>query len=127
MAKAVVAKHEITKHEIEALRDKLRHHEYLYHVLDQPEISDAAYDRLMNRLKELEAAHPALITPDSPTVRVGATPREGFQTVRHARPMLSLDNAFSYDALRDWDRRVREGTGRLVNEYIAEHKFDGLS
>ena len=122
MAKAVAA-----KQEIEDLRDKLRHHEYLYHVLDQPEISDAAYDRLMNRLKELEAAHPELITPDSPTVRVGATPREGFQTVQHARPMLSLDNAFSYDGLRDFDRRVRQGSGREKIEYIAEHKFDGLS
>jgi DNA ligase (NAD+) len=127
MAKAVVAKHEITKQEIEALRDKLRHHEYLYHVLDQPEISDAAYDRLMNRLKDLEAAHPQLITPDSPTVRVGATPREGFQTVQHARPMLSLDNAFSYETLADFDRRVRQGSGREKIEYIAEHKFDGLS
>jgi DNA ligase (NAD+) len=127
MAKAVAAKHEITKQEIEALRDKLRHHEYLYHVLDQPEISDAAYDRLMNRLKELEAAHPHLITPDSPTVRVGATPREGFQTVQHARPMLSLDNAFSYETLADFDRRVRQGSGREKIEYIAEHKFDGLS
>jgi len=127
MAKAVAAKHEITKQEIEALRDKLRHHEYLYHVLDQPEISDAAYDRLMNRLKELEAAHPNLITPDSPTVRVGATPREGFQTVQHARPMLSLDNAFSYETLADFDRRVRQGSGREKIEYIAEHKFDGLS
>jgi DNA ligase (NAD+) len=127
MAKAVAAKHEIAKQEIEALRDKLRHHEYLYHVLDQPEISDAAYDRLMNRLKELEAAHPELITPDSPTARVGATPREGFQTVQHARPMLSLDNAFSYDGLRDFDRRVRQGSGREKIEYIAEHKFDGLS
>jgi DNA ligase (NAD+) len=67
------------------------------------------------------------VTPDSPSVRVGGTPREGFQTVRHARPMLSLDNAFSYDALRDWDRRVREGAGRSTIEYIAEHKFDGLS
>jgi DNA ligase (NAD+) len=122
MAKAVTA-----KHEIEELRDKLRHHEYLYHVLDQPEISDAAYDRLMNRLMELEAAHPELITLDSPTVRVGATPREGFQTVQHARPMLSLDNAFSYDGLRDFDRRVRQGSGREKVEYIAEHKFDGLS
>jgi len=122
MAKAVAA-----RHEIEDLRDKLRHHEYLYHVLDQPEISDAAYDRLMNRLKELEAAHPALITPDSPTVRVGATPREGFQTVQHARPMLSLDNAFSYETLADFDRRVRQGSGREKIEYIAEHKFDGLS
>jgi DNA ligase (NAD+) len=122
MAKAVAA-----KHEIEELRDKLRHHEYLYHVLDQPEISDAAYDRLMNRLKELEAANPKLITPDSPTVRVGATPREGFQTVQHARPMLSLDNAFSYETLSDFDRRVRQGSGREKIEYIAEHKFDGLS
>jgi DNA ligase (NAD+) len=122
MAKAVAA-----KHEIEELRDKLRHHEYLYYVLDQPEISDAAYDRLMKRLEELEAAHPALITPDSPTVRVGGTPREGFQTVQHARPMLSLDNAFSYDALRDFDRRVRQGSGHEKIEYIAEHKFDGLS
>src|ERR1700736_2082284 len=122
MAKAVAA-----KHEIEELRDKLRHHEYLYYVQDQPEISDAAYDRLMKRLEELEAAHPALITPDSPTVRVGGTPREGFQTVQHARPMLSLDNAFSYDGLRDFDRRVRQGSGHEKIEYIAEHKFDGLS
>ena len=122
MAKAVPA-----KHEIEQLRDKLRHHEYLYYVQDQPEISDAAYDRLMKRLEELEAAHPALVTPDSPTVRVGGTPREGFQTVQHRRPMLSLDNAFSYDALRDFDRRVRQGSGREKIEYIAEHKFDGLS
>src|SRR6202521_820548 len=122
MAKAVAA-----KHEIEELRDKLRHHEYLYHVLDQPEISDAAYDRLMKRLEELEAAHPELITPDSPTVRVGGTPRAGFQTVQHARPMLSLDNAFSYETLADFDRRVRQGSGREKIEYIAEHKFDGLS
>src|ERR1700720_3882674 len=122
MAKAVAP-----KHEVQELRDKLRHHEYLYYVLDQPEISDAGYDRLMKRLEELEAAHPELITPDSPTVRVGGTPRAGFQTVQHARPMLSLDNAFSYDALRDFDRRVRQGIGRDKIEYIAEHKFDGLS
>jgi DNA ligase (NAD+) len=122
MAKAVAP-----KHEVEELRDKLRHHEYLYYVLDQPEISDAAYDRLMKRLEELEAAHPELITPDSPTVRVGGRPRAGFQTVQHARPMLSLDNAFSYDQLRDFDRRVRQGSGRDKIEYIAEHKFDGLS
>jgi DNA ligase (NAD+) len=124
MAKAAPAN---VKKEIEELREKLRYHEYRYYVLDEPEISDAAYDRLMNRLKGLEAAHPELVTPDSPTVRVGGAPREGFQTVRHARPMLSLDNAFSYDALRDWDRRVREGSGKEKIEYIAEHKFDGLS
>ena len=115
------------KKEIEELRERLRYHEYRYYVLDEPEISDAAYDRMMARLKELEAAHPELRTPDSPTVRVGGAPREGFQTVRHARPVLSLDNAFSYDALREWDRRVREGSGKEKIEYIAEHKFDGLS
>jgi DNA ligase (NAD+) len=124
MAKAVAV---AAKHEIEELRDKIRHHEYLYYVLDQPEISDTAYDRLMRRLAELEAAHPGLATSDSPTVRVGGTPREGFQTVQHSRPMLSLDNAFSYDQLRDFDRRVRQGSGREKIEYIAEHKFDGLS
>jgi DNA ligase (NAD+) len=124
MAKAAPA---AVKKEMEELREKLRHHEYRYYVLDEPEISDAAYDRLMNRLKELEAAHPELVTPDSPTVRVGGAPREGFSAVRHARPMLSLDNAFSYDALRDWDRRVREGSGHEKIEYVAEHKFDGLS
>jgi DNA ligase (NAD+) len=113
--------------EIEGLREKLRHHEYQYYVLDEPEISDAAYDKLMERLKGLEAAHPELITPDSPTVRVGGAPREGFQTVRHARAMLSLDNSFSYETLRDFDRRVREGSGKEKIEYIAEHKFDGLS
>ncbi len=115
------------KNEIEDLREKLRHHEYRYYVADDPEISDAAYDRLMGKLKELEAAHPELITADSPTVRVGGAPREGFQTYQHARPMLSLDNAFSYDALREFDRRVRESSGREKIEYIAEHKFDGLS
>ena len=115
------------KKEVEKRREEIRRHEYLYYVADEPEISDAAFDKLMNRLKELEAEYPSLVTPDSPTVRVGGTPREGFTTVKHARPMLSLDNAFSYDALRDWDRRVREGTGREVKEYIAEHKFDGLS
>jgi DNA ligase (NAD+) len=124
MAKAAPAS---VKKEIEGLREKLRYHEYRYYVLDDPEISDAKYDQLMNRLKELEAAHPELVTTDSLTVRVGGAPREGFSTVRHARAMLSLDNAFSYDALREWDRRVREGSGQEKIEYIAEHKFDGLS
>jgi DNA ligase (NAD+) len=130
MAKAKEAMAKVTvaiRNESETLREKLRYHEYRYHVLDDPEISDAAYDRMMDRLKELEAAFPELVTPDSPTVRVGGPPREGFTTVQHARAMLSLDNAFSFDALKDWDRRVREGTGREKIEYIAEHKFDGLS
>jgi DNA ligase (NAD+) len=124
MAKAAPA---TIKREAEDLREKLRYHEYRYHVLDDPEISDAAYDKMLARLKEIEAEHRALVTADSPTVRVGAQPREGFTTVKHARQMLSLDNAFSFDALRDFDRRVREGIGREEIEYIAEHKFDGLS
>jgi DNA ligase (NAD+) len=124
MAKAATAS---TKKEVDELREKLRYHEYRYHVLDDPEISDAAYDKLLAKLKELEAAHPELVTADSPTARVGAAPRAGFQTFKHTRPMLSLDNAFSFDALRDFDRRVREGVGRAEIEYIAEHKFDGLS
>jgi DNA ligase (NAD+) len=113
--------------EIEKLRDAIRHHEYAYHVMDDPEISDAAFDRLMNRLKELEAQHPDLVTTDSPTLRVGGAPREGFVKVRHATPMVSLDNAFSIDTLTAFDRRVRETTGREKVDYIAEHKFDGLS
>src|SRR5437773_2286938 len=124
MAKAAAAS---LKTEVEELRKELRQHEYRYHVLDDPEISDAAYDALLQKLRDLEAAHPELVTSDSPTARVGAPPREGFQTVGHTRPMLSLDNAFSFDALRDFDRRVREGIGRNSIEYIAEHKFDGLS
>src|SRR3989475_4725823 len=124
MAKAAPAS---LKREVEELREKLRHHEYRYHVLDDPKISDAEYDGLLQKLKSLETTYPELITSDSPTTRVGAPPREGFQTVRHTRPMLSLDNAFSFDALRDFDRRVREGIGRNSIEYIAENKFDGLS
>src|SRR5215470_17441416 len=129
MAKAEMAKNNRAglRKEAEELRAKIRKHEYLYYVEDAPEISDAVFDRLMERLKEIEAANPDLVTPDSPTTRVGGTPREGFATVRHALPMLSLDNAFSYDALRDWDRRVRDGSGQEKIEYITEHKFDGLS
>jgi DNA ligase (NAD+) len=113
--------------EIERLRDEIRRHEHSYYVADDPKISDAAFDRLMNRLKELEAQYPDLVTSDSPTVRVGGAPREGFLKVRHATPMVSLDNAFSSEALAAFDRRVRETTGREKIDYIAEHKFDGLS
>jgi DNA ligase (NAD+) len=110
-----------------SLREKIRKHEYLYYVLDQPEISDAEFDRLMNELKQLEVGHPELATPDSPTQRVGGAPREGFQTHRHRTPMRSLDNAYSYEDLREFDRRVRELAGREHVDYVAEHKFDGLS
>lgn len=111
----------------EDLRTQLRHHEHQYYVLDAPEISDAQYDALMNELKQIEAAHPALLTPDSPTQRVGGKPAEGFKKVRHSRPMLSLDNAYSAEELSDWDRRVHELAGNLPVEYIAELKLDGLS
>lgn len=113
--------------DIDRLRDDIRRHEYLYYVEDNPEISDAAFDRLMNKLKALEAEHPGLITPDSPTQRVGGQPREGLAAVRHTTPMVSLDNSFSLDELRAFDRRVREGTGRDKIDYVAEHKFDGFS
>ncbi len=116
-----------TAKEIERLREKIRHHEYLYYVLDDPQISDAAFDKLMNQLKELEAAHPELASPDSPTQRVGGAPREGFQQFRHSLPMMSLDNAFSMEALADFNRRVTQTTGRETVEYVCEQKFDGLS
>jgi len=113
--------------EIESLRDEIRRHEYRYYVLDDPEISDAEFDRLMNELKKLEAAHPELITPDSPTQRVGGKPREGFVKVPHSAPMLSLDNAYSEEELRDWERRVHELGGRNDIEYVCELKLDGMS
>ena len=109
------------------LRADLRRHEHLYYVLDAPEIADAAYDARMNELKAIEAAHPELLTPDSPTQRVGGKPAEGFRKVAHSRPMLSLDNAYSAEELADWDRRVRELAGLLPVEYVAEYKMDGLS
>ncbi|HEY2393435.1 MAG TPA: NAD-dependent DNA ligase LigA [Candidatus Angelobacter sp.] len=112
---------------IEALRDKIRHHEHLYYVLDAPELPDAEFDQLMQELKRLEAAHPELITPDSPTQRVGGKPREGFVKVVHSRPMLSLDNAYNEQELRDWDRRVRELAGSDKIEYVCEMKLDGMS
>ncbi len=112
---------------IEALREKIRHHEYRYYVLDDPELSDADFDKLMNELKRLEAEHPELITPDSPTQRVGGKPREGFVKAKHSSPMLSLDNAYSEDELRDWERRVHELTGRTDLEYMCELKLDGMS
>lgn len=95
--------------------------------MDAPEISDAAYDKLMNELKRQEAKHPELVTTDSPTQRVGGKPAEGFQKVAHSRPMLSLDNAYTEEELADWDRRVRERAGDLPVEYTAELKLDGLS
>jgi len=112
---------------LESLRDKIRHHESLYYVLDQPEISDAEFDKLMRQLKDLEAEHPELITPDSPTQRVGGKPREGFVKVPHSSPMLSLDNTYNEEELRDWERRVHELSGRSDVDYVCELKLDGMS
>jgi DNA ligase (NAD+) len=109
------------------LRAALRRHEHLYYVLDAPEITDAAYDALMNELKGIEAEHPELVTPDSPTQRVGGKPAEGFRKVAHSRPMLSLDNVYSVEELAAWDARCRELAGLLPVEYVAELKMDGLS
>ncbi|HVZ18543.1 MAG TPA: NAD-dependent DNA ligase LigA, partial [Terriglobales bacterium] len=120
-------KSDSVQQQIDALRENIRHHEYRYYVLDDPEISDADFDLLMRELKKLEAEHPELITPDSPTQRVGGKPREGFVKVPHSVPMLSLDNAYNEEELRDWERRVEELTGQKQVEYVCELKLDGLS
>jgi len=112
---------------IESLRERIRRHEYRYYVLDDPEITDAEFDVLMNELKKLEAENPKLIAPDSPTQRVGGKPREGFVKATHSSPMLSLDNAYSEEELRAWERRVHELTGRSDVEYMCELKLDGMS
>lgn len=109
------------------LRAAIEHHNYRYYVLDDPEISDPEYDALFRELQALEADYPALATPDSPTRRVGARPESGFGTVRHELPMLSLENAFSEQEVRDFDRRLRERLGVEVVVYVAEPKLDGLA
>jgi DNA ligase (NAD+) len=115
------------REKIERLREEIRQHEHRYYVLDRPSISDAEFDRMMNELKRLEAEHPGLVTPDSPTQRVGGVARRGFETRRHNPPMLSLDNAFSFEELDRFDRRARDVSGRQEIEYVVEHKYDGLS
>ena len=109
------------------LRRQIERHDYRYYVLDDPEVTDAAYDALMRELRELEAAHPDLVTPESPTQRVAGRPAAGFAEVVHALPMLSLDNAFSEDDLREFDRRVRERLDVERVDYSAEPKIDGLA
>ena len=118
---------ERVQQQIEKLREEIRHHEYRYYVLDDPEIPDAQFDALMNQLKKLEKEHPELVTPDSPTQRVGGKPREGFVKVPHSVPMLSLDNAYSEEELRSWERRVHELSGRKSVEFVCELKLDGMS
>jgi DNA ligase (NAD+) len=114
--------------QIDALREELRYHEYLYYVQDAPEWTDAQYDARMNQLRALEAEYPELVTADSPTQRVGGKPKEGFAKVAHSRPMLSLDNAYNEEELRAWAERVAGGLalGESVR-YVCELKLDGLS
>ena len=120
-----------TRDKLDSLREQIRHHNYRYHVLDDPEVPDAEYDRLMRQLQALEADHPELVAPDSPTQRVGDAPISAFGTVKHELPMLSLDNAFAEDELRDFHRRVmdrlelEDGGDEFV--YAAEPKLDGAA
>jgi DNA ligase (NAD+) len=119
--------HDSPAKQAETLREEIRHHEHCYFVLDAPEISDAEFDAKVNQLKAIEREHPELVTPDSPTQRVGGKAREGFVKVAHSAQMLSLDNAYSEEELRDWTRRVSELAGASEVEYECEYKLDGLS
>src|ERR1700733_10441742 len=114
--------------QIQALRDELQHHEHLYYVMYAPELTDAQYDALMNKLKKLEAEHPDLVTPDSPSQRVGGKPKDGFVKMPHSRPMLSLDNAYNEEELRAWNQRLRDALPSTETvRYVCELKLDGLS
>ena len=115
------------KKRIEELRQQLNHHNYRYYALDSPEISDAAYDALMKELRQLEEAHPELVTPDSPTQRVGAQPVEAFGVVEHPLPMLSLGNVFNYEELRAWHKRISGLVPGESFDFVCEHKYDGLA
>ena len=109
------------------LRSEIAHHDVAYYVLDRPSIPDAEYDRLFRELQQLEAQYPQLLTPDSPTQRVGGVPLAEFGQVQHRVPMLSLNNAFSADEVVAFDRRCREGLGIAEVEYAVEPKYDGLA
>src|SRR5438309_1505023 len=112
---------------VDELRRLLEHHNRLYYVEAKPEISDREYDKLLDELKQLEAEHPELATPDSPTQRVGGQPIEGFRTVQHREPMLSIDNTYNAEELREFDRRVRRALGRDPLTYVVEPKIDGVA
>ncbi len=119
-----------TKKKVESLRSRIRHHNYQYHVLDEPDVPDAEYDRLIRELQALEKRYPELVTADSPTQRVGAEPIKAFGTIPHIVPMLSLDNAFSEDELTNFHRRVTERLELEIDadlDYAAEPKLDGAA
>ena len=118
---------ELARVRIEQLREAIDEHNHRYYVLDAPLVSDAEYDRLLRELEQLEAQHPELISPDSPTQRVGAQPADGFETVTHGSAMLSLANAFSEEEVSEFDRRVRERLDLDCVRYAVEPKLDGLA
>ena len=114
--------------ELNDLREQIRYHNHRYYVLDDPQISDAAYDRLFQRLLELEREHPEWVTPDSPTQRVGDKPLKSFTQVRHRRPMLSLENGFNEKDIRDFDARTKRFLGGdTAPQYVVEPKIDGVA
>ena len=113
------------KKQIKKLRDEINFHNYKYYVENNPVISDYEYDMLLKKLETLETQFPDLITPDSPTQRIGGEPLKGFKTVEHKIAMLSLNNAYSYDELREFDERIKKNIGNV--EYVCEPKIDGVS
>jgi DNA ligase (NAD+) len=127
MNEAIVAGITEDKQRINELRELISYHNHRYYVLDSPEISDAEYDKLMRELKQLEDEHPELITPDSPTQRVGAEPLAAFGVVEHPQPLLSLANAFSDEDLDAWYKRVSNLLGGVRPDMVCELKMDGLA
>src|ERR671914_479363 len=126
MAKGDERRRAEAKRRVEELRDLINFHDYRYYVLDEPEVSDAEYDELMRELRRLEEEFPELITPDSPTQRVGGKPADLFAPAPHRSPMLSLDNAFSWEELNAWGKRVERQLGRRA-DFVCELKIDGLA
>ena len=116
-----------TVQKVEKLRKELRRHDYLYYVVGEPKITDEQYDAMMRELQAIEAEYPALITPDSPTQRVGGEPTKEFPIATHSPPMLSLANAYSEEEIQDFDRRVQSLLGNQHYNYVCELKFDGVS
>src|SRR6266700_2881937 len=114
-------------HEIEKLREEIRHHDHKYYVEAAPEISDQQYDRLLERLIKLEAEHPELITPDSPTQRIGDRPVSGLHPVTHRIPMLSIDNTYSIEELKAYGQRTEKQLGGEKVEWVVEYKIDGVA
>jgi DNA ligase (NAD+) len=127
MSDEVGAEATLAQRRIEELRASIGQHDYRYYVLDEPSVPDAEYDELVRELKELEARHPELVTPDSPTQRVSGAPSTLFAPVEHLAPMLSLDNAFSREELDAWGKRLEKAVGSHAIDFVCELKIDGIA